>query len=195
MTGPTSELLGMNKKERARCRLARVPPAVYLAAVAVTLCTAMLYASSYWRSISIEMCDVTVTDDEGLFSVNVPLTRLASATSPRSEFVIYEHGPIVWSSGLAGRTPLRSWMSNLEARGPTSGMFLDFGFWKGGWQSDSRPGPFIVLFVPIWFVGLVVFGFYLAFYFRLIHFRLRTMLIAMTVVAGLLWLLMLRQVH
>jgi hypothetical protein len=174
--------------------LAGIPPNVYLIVAAIALCTLLIHVSSYGRSVSIQFCDVTVTDDEGLLSLNVPLVRLAAKASPRSEFLVYDRSPVFWSyGGVAGKTPLRSWMSRLNTVGCTGGMILDFGFWKGAWQSDSRPGPFVVLFVPIWFGGLVVFGIYLAFYYRLVRFRLRTLLVAMTLVAGLLWLLMLRQ--
>jgi hypothetical protein len=174
----------------------RITPTVYLVAAAIAACTLSVHISSYWRSVSLQLCDVTVTDDEGLLSINVPLVRLAAKVSPSSEFVIYDRTPVFWNyAGAAGKTPLRAWMSMLNAVRCTGGMFLDFGYWKGAWQSTSRPGPFIVIIVPIWFGGLVGFGLYLAFYLRLIRFRLRTLLAAMTLAAGLLWLLMLLGEH
>lgn len=55
-------------------------------------------------------------------------------------------------------------------------MFADFGYWKGEWQSGSRPGPFIFLFVPAWFVALAVVGASVAIYFRIVRFGIRTLL-------------------
>ena len=80
----------------------------------------------------------------------------------------------------------------IGARGENGFLFADFGYWKGGWQSASRPGPFVVVFVPVWLIGCLMFGICLAFTFRWVRFRLLTLLAAMTLIAGLLWLLTLR---
>ncbi len=106
--------------------------------------------------------------------------------------MIYKRDPITWTAGLAGKTPLRSWMSRLNVARVKGAMFFDFGYWKGAWQSQSRPGPFVVAFVPVWLIGLMMFGIFLAFDFGFVRFRLRTILIAMTLAAGLLYLATLR---
>ena len=171
----------------------RIPPAVYVAA-AIAVATAAFHIHSYWWSESLTLCDVTLMTDEGLISLNVPLVRLAAKETPRSRFVIYERDATIWKAEDAGHTPLRSWMALLD-RGSVraeGGMFADFGYWKGGWQSDARPGPFVVMFAPVWFAGVAAFAGYLAFSFRIVRFRLHTLLILMTLTAGAAYLLMLR---
>jgi hypothetical protein len=169
-----------------------LPLSICIAAALIAASTILLHIHSYWWSESLTLCDVTVRTDEGLVSLLLPLTRIAANESPTSGFLLYKRGPKVWTAGLAGHTPLRNWMTSLDSAGAHGGMFADFGFWKGAWQSDSRPGPFIVLFIPVWFVGTTLFGIYLAFHFQLIRFRLRTLLIATTLAAFALFLLTLR---
>jgi hypothetical protein len=167
-------------------------PIVCVVAIAVTVCTILFHLHTYWWSESATACDITVATDEGLVSLQVPLCRLAAKEMPTLNCLIYERGPTTWTCGRAGKCPLRTWMSQLKKVGCDGAMFADFGYWKGSWQSNSRPGPFLRVFVPVWFVGVVVFGGFLAFYFRIIRFRLRSILIAMTLTAGLMFLVTLR---
>ena len=74
----------------------------------------------------------------------------------------------------------------------TGGMFADFGYWKGVYQSESRSGPFVVVFVPVWFVGVMVFGIFLLFYFRIIRLRLSYLFVVITLWAVILYILKLR---
>ena len=149
----------LNNNDECRRRLLRIPRSVYGVAILIGLCTALAYASSYWRSVQFNSATSPSPMMKAL-SVSLPLVRLAAKASPQSGFLTYDRGPVFWNyDGVAGKTPLRSWMSRLNTVGCTGGMFLDFGFWTGDWQSNSRPGPFVVLFVPIWFVGLVVSDF------------------------------------
>lgn len=135
------------------------------------------------------LCDVTLTVDEGLVSLNLPLVRIAAKQRPRSEFLIYKRDKLAWSAGEGGKTRLRSWMSSLDQVRCDGAMFADFGYWKGAWQSDSRPGPFVVVFAPVWFAGLLAFGAFALLALGWIRFRLRSLLIATTVFAWLLYLL------
>ena len=167
-------------------------PIIYIVAMAVGACTVLLHIQSYWWSESVTLCDVCWTADEGLVSLQLPLTRIAAKEIPTSEFLIYERGPMIWTSGLAGKTPLRRVMAMLDIIRADGAMFADFGFWKGSWQSNSRPGPFVVLFVPVWLGGVAVFCGYLAFHCRIIRFRVSSLLVAMTLIAGLLRLLTMR---
>lgn len=169
----------------------RLSPVVCAAAALITALTAAYHVRSYWRSDSLTVCDVTVTVDEGLASLQIPLTRLASA--PQYNLLTYQREAKVWTAGKGGRTPLRLWMSMLDKVRCQGAMFADFGYWLGGWQSDSRPGPFIVLFAPTWFVGATLFAGFIAVRRRWIRFNVRTMLLLTTVCAGLAWLLTLRQ--
>ena len=75
------------------------------------------------------------------------------------------------------------------------GMVAGFGYWKGAWQSNSRPGPFIVMFLPVWIaVAAALVAVAVGFWFR-VRFTLTTMLLGMTFVGAMLWLLSLRAVE
>jgi hypothetical protein len=171
-------------------------PSLWIAAFLIAICTTAFHIHSYWWSEELTLCDVTLTADEGLVSLNVPLTRIAAKESPRSGFLLYERGLGGWTTTVGAEKALfRRVMKMPEfvgANGEYGAMFADFGYWKGGWQSKSRPGPFVVLFVPTWLVGVAVFGVYVAFHLKIVRFRFRTLLIAITLAAGLLWLLTLR---
>jgi hypothetical protein len=165
---------------------------IYIVATVVAIVTLLFHLHSYWWSESITLCDVTLTADEGLVSLNVPLVRLAAKQRPNWGATIYRRAPRVWeASGGAAKTPLRAWMAFEEERSPRA-MFADFGFWKGGWQTESRPGPFVVVFMPVWSVGLAVFGAFLAFRYGYVRFKLRSILIAMALFAVLLFVATLR---
>ena len=153
----------------------------------LVLFTTLFQVHSYWWSESLTLYDFTLTTDEGLISLNVPLTQLATGTKAQWNFTIYKRDQQVWTAGVAGKTPLRSWMTILDQARCTGGMFLGFGYWKGAWHSQSRPGPFVVVFSSVWFIAIVLFGAF-AFYFRKIHFSLRSLLLTVTLVAALLGL-------
>ena len=168
------------------------PKTIYIVATVVATATLLFHLHSYWWSESITFCDVTLTVDEGLVSLNVPLVRIAANRQPVWDAMIYGRRVGGWaSSGGAGKTPLRYWMA-LEEMASVSAMFVDFGCWKGDWQSKSRPGPFVVVFVPVWFVGLGVFGIFLAFRAGYVRFRMRSILIAMALLAVILFVATLR---
>ena len=75
---------------------------VYIVAPIFALCGLVLHIRSYSRSDSLTLCDVCLTADEGLVSLQVPLTRLAANETPAFEAVIYERSQNVWTSGRAG---------------------------------------------------------------------------------------------
>jgi hypothetical protein len=163
-----------------------------MGAALIAVGTAAFHVHSYWWCESLTVCDVTLLSEEGLVSLNVPLVRLAAKETPRSTFSLYHRDGKIWKSGDAGHVRLRSWMASLNEVGCEGGMLADFGYWKGAWQSDARPGPFVVMFVPIWFVGTLALAGFVAIYFRVVRFRLHTLLLAMTLTAGVAYLLMLR---
>ncbi len=169
-----------------------IPPRFFVAALVIAIGTVLFHIHSYWWSESVTLCDVTLASDEGLVSLNLPLVPIAAKEKPRSNFMIYERGSVDWTCGLATRCSLRKWMSTLDS--DAGFMFADFGYWKGSWQSKSRPGSFVVLFVPVWLLGIAAFGIFSALYIRVIRFRLRFVLVAMTVFGGILYLLTLRDV-
>lgn len=155
---------------------------VILAAIATTS-GVLLHVSSYWRSVSLTVLDLRLVTDEGLIGVQVPLTRLARRESPQTRLLVYGTDPNGrrWVSGDRGRTPFRTF---LHLDGIDAPMFADFGYWKGDWQSRARPGPFIYLYMPVWFVALTGFGVSLAVYFRKLRFGIRTLLL-LTALCGI----------
>lgn len=164
----------------------------WIVAVMFVAGTAAFHAHTYWWSESLQIADVTLQTDEGLVSLNLPLTRIAANETPAWGFTLYSRAPKIWMAGNARQAPLRSWMVHLGQTDEDWGVFADFGYWMGSWQSKSRPGPFIILFVPVWFLGLALFGGYLAVHFQIVRFRLRTLFIVMTLTACALFLLKLK---
>jgi hypothetical protein len=165
-------------------------PVVYFVAVIVAVCTVLFHIHSYSWSASATLSDVCAAADEGLVSLSVPLTRIAAKETPASDFKIYERGSNEWTTGATIKCPLRDWMNTVG--GHHGAMFADFGYWKGDWQSKSRPGPFVVVFVPVWFLGVATFGIFLAFCYRLLQFCLRSLFVVITMTAALLFLLRMR---
>jgi hypothetical protein len=170
-------------------RRSRTP--VYIAAAIISIGAILVHVGSYWWSPSITLWDVCLTCDDGLVSLEVPLTRLTATGKPTSNFLLYtrEGG---WMAGMAGKTPLRAWMAELNNHRCEGAMLADFGYWKGAWLCDARPGPFIVVFVPVWLAAVVAFGIFLAIYYRLLRFRLRSLFVLTALCAVIFWLLILR---
>ncbi len=168
----------------------RAVPAIMVAA-AFGLLAVLSSLRSYSRSDSLTLLDSRVATDEGLLSLRLPLTRLAVGERPEVSVMTFERDEIRWTAGPKRKTPLRAWMAS---QGPKSegGMIAGFGYWKGTWQSDSRPGPFIVVFAPIWAAFVACYVIFVFFYFSRRRFTIRFMLIATATVAGMLGLLMLR---
>ena len=77
-------------------------------------------------------------------------------------------------------------MSILDQTRCEGAMWGGFGYWKGAWQSNSRPGPFVVAVAPIW-IAIVVISIFLAMLWsRRLRIRLLTMFITTAAVALLL---------
>lgn len=164
--------------------------------VAIVVCSLLASWRTYRHSDSLTFLDATVCTDEGLLSLQIPLVRLAPAEEPSTRWITYKRGTNMWETDDGGgKTTLRNWMSMLDTVRCEGGMVAGFGFWKGAWQSDSRPGPFIVMFVPVW-VGTTAALIAVAFacLFR-VQFRLGALLMATTLVGAMLWLLSLRAVE
>lgn len=160
---------------------------------AILACSVLATTRSYMRSDSLTLLDATICTDEGLLSLQIPLVRRAPSEQSTTQWTIYSRGKNIWDDNEGGgKATLRSWMSMADQVGCEGGMVGGFGYWKGAWQSNSRPGPFLVMFTPIWAVVSVAFTLVATFYLRRVQFRLATILLLMTGVSVVLWLLTLR---
>ena len=160
---------------------------------AIAVCSALATWRSYARSDSLTFMDATVCLDEGLLSLQIPLVRVAPRQEPATMWVSYKRGKMAWEApGGGGKAKLRNWMSMLGMVRCEGRMAAGFGYWKGAWQSNSRPGPFIVMFTPVWFAFAVACTLVAMFFWLRMRFTLAAMLMGMTFVGGLLWLLSLR---
>lgn len=164
-----------------------------LLATAISVCSVLATWRSYAYSDSLTFADATVCTDEGLFSLQVPLVRRAPDEQMVTHWITYKRGKDMWETGDGvGKARLKYWMTILEAARCEGGMAGGFGYWKGAWQSSSRPGPFIVMFVPIWVAIASLFTLIAIFHLRRMHFRLATMLLGTTLISAMLWLLTLQ---
>jgi hypothetical protein len=143
--------------------------------------TAGLTVLSYFYSPSLTLSDMTVDIDEGLVAVNVPLVPIAKGQSPRTELRLYRRAANAWQSGGGSRLP---WRTVPKIFPDSSVQVAGFGYWLGGWQSDSRPGRFFVLFLPLWSVVATVLLTYFALRARRVKLRL-WMLLALTTACAL----------
>jgi hypothetical protein len=161
---------------------------------AIAICSTLATLRSYRRSDSLTFLDVTMCTDDGLLSLQMPLVRLATNEQPSTQRVTYRRGTNMWEAfdGEGGKSTLRNWMSMLDATGCKGGMVFGIGYWKGSWQSNSRPGPFIVMFMPIWVVIATALTLVAVAYRLRMRFSLATMLLGTTIMGVLLWLLSLR---
>ena len=175
------------------------------------------YLRTFSKSEEITLFDVSLFADEGLISFNIPLTRLAPNGISISRVRIFERSKQSWTSGTTYpgttiRRPLRKSIEVRQARPPvispsgnsSSGVvpaiktrrdffvLADIGYIYGDWKSEDRPGLWITLFVPVWFVGLLCYVLYLLFNFRLFRFRIRTLLSLMVIAALFTWVTHLR---
>ena len=183
-----------------------------LSAAVVALVITVFTVAFYWRTFSkseeITLCDVSFFADEGLVSLSLPLTRLSREGTCFSRLRVFNRSERGWSSESTLRRPLRKQIEQMQARGrPTtdpfgrsgSGVGTDnkrprdffalagFGYNSGDWLSEDRPGPWIKIFVPVWFVGLGCYLIYLGLRWRRVRFGIRTLIGLMLVVALFLW--------
>jgi hypothetical protein len=159
-------------------------------ATTIAVCSVLATWRSYDYSDSLTFGDATVCTDEGLLSLQIPLVRRAQDEQMVTQWTTYTRGKEMWETGDGGgKSRLRFWMSILEMARCEGGMVGGFGYWSGAWQSSSRPGPFIVMFVPIWFVIATMFSMIAIFYWRRMRFRIATMLLGTVLISALLRLL------
>lgn len=172
------------------------PPGVghaFCLCTTIAVCSALATWRSYTRSDSLTLIDATVCTDEGLLSLQIPLVRLAPREEPTTQWLTYKRGNNMWETeDGGGKATLKNWMSMLDRVRCEGGTVAGFGYWKGAWQSSSRPGPFIVVFIPIWVAIATALALVATMYWFRIRFTLATMLLGTTCVGGLLWLLLLR---
>jgi len=159
-----------------------------LVAAAFGLLALLTSLRSYSRSDSLILLDTKITTDEGLLTLQLPLSRLAVGEQPKTSFLTYERTPMLWRAGMRGKMPLRTWMGSLGSEA-NAGMIGGFGYWKGDWQSDSRPGPFIRVFAPLWAVFAALYVVFFVLYLRRWRFTIRSMLIPTAIFAAVLGLL------
>jgi len=165
---------------------------VYVAAAIIAIGAILVHVGSYWWSPSVTLWDVCLTCDEGIVSLEPPLTRLTATGKPTSDFIVYKRDQSMWTAGAGGKTTIRTVMANRKSWGFEGQMFADFGYYKGAFHCDARPGPFIVVFVPVWLVAIMTFGVFLAIYYRVLRFRLRSLFVLTALCAVVFWLLTLR---
>jgi hypothetical protein len=161
--------------------------------VAIT-CAAIATLHSYHRSISLTFCDATLSTDEGAVSLQIPLVKLAANQKFVTSAIVFRRTQMGWeASGGLMKCTLGNWMAQHDEQWFRGWSIADFGYWCGDWQNESRPGPFIVTFVPIWFVFCVAFVAFAVVRRNWLRWSIRSMLILTSVVGVCLWLLTLRE--
>ena len=188
----------------------RMPAIVALTMLGLTI---GFYIRTFSRSEDITLFDVSFFADECLVTFNIPLTRLTREGKCISRVRFFERGKQSWNSGTTYpgttiRSPMRTLIDDRQVQASlTSDPFVDagssvvpakksgrnffvladFGYRRGDWQSEHRPGPSITMFVPVWFAGLNCYILFLLLYFRRFRFGIRTLVGLMIVVAVFIW--------
>ncbi|MDA8746136.1 hypothetical protein N9N28_16040 [Rubripirellula amarantea] len=140
--------------------------AAILVAAGVFACVS-LTVRSYSHSDHLTYSDVEVSTDEGLFSLMVPMARLAPGHAATNDWETYTMASASgWKTkqwAAVGRTKfrVREYFAMLDQRGDDgtiqTGMFLGFGYLLADstWTSVSRPGYCLWIIAPIWAVSTV----------------------------------------
>ncbi len=162
--------------------------------VTAMACAAIATWHSYYQSISLTFCDATLATDEGAVTLQIPLVKLAANQRFVTKTIVYRRTQTAWeASNGAMKCTLDNWMAQSDQAWFHGWSMADFGYWRGDWQDEARPGAFVVTFVPIWFVfciGFLTFAVWPRNWFR---WSIRSMLALTSVVGVCLWLLTLRE--
>ncbi|WP_413432605.1 hypothetical protein [Crateriforma spongiae] len=152
-----------------------------LVGLAFSFVAALLVVFSYFNVLSCTVFDATVASEKGVISLQIPLTKLAGGKDLRNDLRFFRRTSADSRKMVSGQRP---WGNGFG--------FAGFGYSRGSWLYESRPGPFLELYVPIWFLFLMLYVWLFA---RPdgVQFRLRSMLWLTTLVAASAWLLTLRE--
>lgn len=168
-------------------------PFTTILASATVIFAAITIASSYYFSISLSFCGATITTDEGACSLQIPLVRLAANHKLSTDATIYQRSSTGWESPISEKCTLDNWMAQSNEEWFVGHAVADFGYWYGSWQDDARPGPFLVMFVPIWFVFVAILAMIAAIRRYRVSWSLRLILACTLVAAVAIRLLTLRE--
>lgn len=146
-------------------QLVRFVAGLILASVATS---ALLIVRSYNYSDHLTYSDVELSTDEGLFSIMIPLARLAPGHKASNNWQTYtRHRINEWTSdrwvtaGGGTKFRAREYFAMLGDSGNddtiSTRIFMGFGyvFVDSSWTSASRPGPLLWIVVPIWAVAAI----------------------------------------
>lgn len=164
----------------------------------------LLTIRSYSYSDHLTYYDVELSTDEGLFSMMVPIARLApghQATNDWKSYTLLKTNGWAterWVAGRGTKFRVREYFAMLEPRGDDdpirSGMSSGFGYvlFDAAWTSARRPGPLLWIIVPIWAVAAVsIAAIGVPLYLRA-RFSIRSLMLFTLVAAGILLLPTLR---
>jgi len=160
----------------------------------------LLTVRSYSFSDHLTYSDVELSTDEGLFSLMLPMARLApghKATNDWKTYTLVKHNGWKterWAAGRGTKFKVREYFAMLGQRGDDetmrAGTFLGFGYVLVDvtWTSASRQGSLLWVIAPIWAVaavGIATIG--IPIYFRA-RFSIRSLML-FAFVAGIILLL------
>lgn len=146
-------------------RKVRLAAVMVVAGVAASI---LLTVHSYSYSDHLIYSDVELSTDEGLFSMMVPMARLAPGHQATNAWTTYKLSKANgwptgrWVAGSGTKFKVREYIEMLRQRGEDetirSGMFLGFGYVlaDASWTSNSRPGSLLWITAPIWAVFAVI---------------------------------------
>ena len=181
-----SAMVALNKHRPTR--------GLVIGGVVATACAAIAIWQSYHWCVSLTFCDATVCTDEGAVSLQVPLVRLAVNQKFETKATVYHRAQNRWeASNGRMKSTLDNWMAQSNEKWFHGWSLADFGYWHGDWQNEGRPGPFVVVFLPIWFAFGVAFLALAVGRRNWSRWSIRSMLILISVVGVCLWLLTLRE--
>jgi len=156
--------------------------------------SAAVSLSSHSRSCCLELFDASLATDEGLLWVCLPLTRMTPDARPSTGMTLFVRDPspiseyrFVWTSGIRHRVPVRDLIPFERMHGRNCLLIGGFGYHVEDRMYDGRPGPAVMLIVPIWFPLFIVFCFLAVVRWR--TFSLRFLMLATALSAVTVWLL------
>ncbi len=173
-------------------------------ALVIVCLTLWIHFRSFSRSEDVTLFDVSLFTDEGVLTLKFPLTRLTKEGECHSQVRVFIRDKQNWKSGPSNRSTHKNFLQTLNSNaspfGPvkTSNVpnqkqrrnhfdLAGFGYLYGDWLSEERPGPWLKLFVPIWFTGLCFLIVVLTFGRRLLKYKLSAVIGLMTAAALFVW--------
>ena len=172
---------------------------IFAAVILSVIASIALHIASHYYSPEITACEFSLTGEEGLIAVTLPLVGHDDNLPYVNSVCIYRRQNGQWKipDTLGAKTGTRGTIAFLNfprrpgiSLGPRAkgSLYFDFGYIKFPGYRPERPEKSIVLVAPIWILSIIFVVAFTAFELGYFRFSIKTMLVLTAMAAMLLWL-------